>query len=184
MLLAAQQFDDTRRKHIIPKFTFLNDLGKDLQFTINNEPGLINFDDINYWSDHGLRNVWTMKAGDYIEGKHAKDINNKIHELLKSFNTDELKRAQLYISIKIDGYHVLHDFPLFQLGLFTFKLKPFRDQKNKKQPAQYMVIQLVRNKIDIKLSFESNAVVYNNTNEKITMVAFDPVPIMNQVELS
>ncbi len=37
-----------------------------------------------------------------------------------------------------------------------------------------MVFQLVRNKRDMKLSFESNAIVYNNTNEKLCMVAFDP----------
>jgi len=33
---------------------------------------------------------------------------------------------------------------------------------------------LVHNKRKVRISFESNSVVYNNTNEKITLVAFDP----------
>lgn len=32
----------------------------------------------------------------------------------------------------------------------------------------------MRNKRDMKLSFESNAIVYNNTSEKLCMIAFDP----------
>lgn len=66
---------------------------------------------------------------------------------------------------------MLQDFSLVQLGQFTFKLQPL---DKKKMNSQYLVIHLVRNKKEIKVSFESHALVYNNTKEKICMIAFNP----------
>ena len=63
------------------------------------------------------------------------------------------------------------DFSLVQLGQFTFKMQPL---DKKRMNSQYIVIHLVRNKKEIKVSFESHALVYNNTNQKICMIAFNP----------
>ena len=66
---------------------------------------------------------------------------------------------------------MIQDFSLVQLGQFTFKMQPL---EKKGMNSQYIVIHLVRNKKEIKVSFESHALVYNNTKEKICMIAFNP----------
>jgi hypothetical protein len=68
---------------LIPKFSFLNDFGKDLRFIISNE---LNDEGPEYWHP--------ISAGEYIDGDEtADDINRLIYALLSSYRTDELKRA-------------------------------------------------------------------------------------------
>lgn len=87
--------------------------------------------------------MWeTIQAGKYISDKEAEHLNSRIFELLRSYATDELKRAQLYINIWIDGYEELQDFPMFQLGLFSFKLTPKKsvEESKEKLTSQYIVV--------------------------------------------
>jgi hypothetical protein len=65
-------------------------LGKDIKFLISNDMKKKTKND-EMWE--------TIQAGEYISDKEAEHLNSRIFELLRSYGTDELKRAQLYINI-------------------------------------------------------------------------------------
>lgn len=56
------EIDKQRRKFLIPKFSFLNDFGKDIMFRIANE---------SYSECDEFDHNYTIQAGEYIEGNDA-----------------------------------------------------------------------------------------------------------------
>ena len=60
-------------------------MGKDVNFWISNEVNLNELEENEDWV--------SLEAGDYIAGDRAYSLNSYITELLKSYKTDELKRA-------------------------------------------------------------------------------------------
>jgi predicted ribonuclease toxin of YeeF-YezG toxin-antitoxin module len=83
--------DQEKRNKLIPKFSFLNDFGKDISFCISNE--------VNFSESEEQKNWVLLQAGEFKDGKSANSLNQCIKQLLESFKTDELKRAQLFISV-------------------------------------------------------------------------------------
>ena len=161
----------------MPKFNFSNNTGKVVRLKISNESQLSLNDKQNTNSKVRLEYEYPLKEGTTLfsilpdqkpDSKPEKDgleLMQNIKDLCKSYSTDQLKNAQLYLSFYIEGYEWINDMNMSQYGIFGYRLKSCsRDVSQgccENAKTINCVTRLIRTREVTEVYFESSTVIFN-----------------------
>ena len=144
---------------------FSNKLGKRVKFWLSNEVLYIKDEDFEKMEHFKFE----VEPNQEISFTNDTKLQKAIVELMSSFKEDDLAKAQLYMNIKVEGpYEMTKNFPIYQIGLFSYKLKKIRNSYR----SQYYLLHLTREIKETTISFESLCVLFNNTSQLLRIDAF------------